>query len=261
MYQYLTKLRKKLETGSKPYGALLELDHPRILDAVCGSGMHFVILDNEKGIFDDKSLQKRTKATLVDYRMPALVRTQNSSLEAVAKVENLHTAGLIVPQVTELDQVTALINEYKTFPLGLKYQDLIPHDPLTLQTLERWNEQFLLFLECDSPFLYDNLETITAWEGVDGIYVRPHTLYTATKAERTISMLDIPDMLNHIKSICKERGKYCMFYETGDGSDIASRLTWGHYDAVVCRSDFQLLRDSYLSISSTVNKILSGDDD
>lgn len=258
MYNYLTKLRKSLEAGTKPYGAILELGHLHILDAVCGSGMEFIILDNDKGIFDDNTLQQKTKNKLVDYRMPAMVRTRDASLEAVAKVKDLHTAGLIVPRVTELEQVTAIINEYKAYPMGLRYQEIVLQDPLALQAMERWNEQFLLFIECDSSFLYEQLETITAWEGIDGIYVDPNTLYESMKPMGTTGL---HDALERLKALCRDRGKFCMIQENRDGSSMAIRLVYEQYDAVVSGSDFQLLRDSYLSLSSAIHKIMLGKDD
>jgi 4-hydroxy-2-oxoheptanedioate aldolase len=239
------KLKQQLRSGDKPLGTFCGLNSPTVIECLGRTGLDFVIVDCEHSPSEAETAMELIRAAELSNLTP-LCRVRDLSRSAVLKLLDVGARGLIVPNIHSVEEVQQVIDWAKFAPIGQRgfcptRKDGWGFDTerTTAETMAVMNEATLLLPQCETKEALENIEAITAMEGVDGIFIGPFDL--------SISM-GLPGQFDHptmqaafarIRKACRESGKFCFLF-TGSPAGVAEGFATG-YDAMVLGIDTLLL--------------------
>ena len=254
-------LKEKLSRGEKPIGTFLELGSASVVEALGRTGLDFIIIDNEHGPFEAESSAEFIRAAELAGLAP-LVRVRETSRPAVLKLLDVGARGLVVPDVHSVEQVRMLIDFAKFAPLGKRgfcpsRKDGWGFDyPATediVTNMNYCNQETLLIPQCETAGCLENIETIAALPGVDGIVVGPFDLSISMGIPGAFDHPDFTAALKRILAACGKAGKFCMAF-AGDRDRVVSGFRMG-FDAMTYSLDARMLIQAF---RDEVSKIREG---
>lgn len=244
-------LKRKLAAGSRPVGSFFELGSEFVVEALGKTGLDFLIVDNEHGPFEAERTADFVRAAELAGIAP-LARVREISRPAVLKLLDVGAQGIVVPDVHTLDQVRALVEYAKFSPLGKRgfcpsRKDGWGFDyPATedLRTnMEYCNSETLLIPQCETVGCLENIETIAALEGVDGIFIGPFDLSISMGIPGQFEHPDFVRALGRIRDACRSAGKFTMYF-TVHADQVARGFRFG-FDAMTFSLDARVLIQAY----------------
>ena len=153
--------------------------------------------------------------------------------------------GLIVPNVKTLEQVHALVDYAKYYPIGQRgfcpsRKDGWGFDGLgsVPETMRHFNGETLLFPQCETAEALAIIEDICAVDGVDGIFVGPFDLSISMGIPGQFDAPEFQAAVARIVAACRAAGKYCMFF-TGTTDGVVDGFRKG-FDAMAYSLDAAL---------------------
>lgn len=251
-------LQKKLKEGKKAIGTFLELDSPMAAEALGKAGLDFVIIDNEHGPFEAESTMNLVRGAESGGVCP-LARVREISRPAVLKLLDVGVKGLIVPDVHTIEQVQELIDYAKYAPVGKRgfcpsrkdgWGFDYPATESVAFQMNYHNENTLLIPQCETVGCLENIETIAAMEGVDGIFVGPFDLSISMGIPGKFDHPDFQAALSRIITACHKNGKFC-FYFTVNPHAIADGFAKG-FDAMAYGMDIAVLIQGYRDVLASI---------
>ena len=174
-------LKEKLQNHQQPIGTFFELGSANVAEALGKTGLDFIIIDNEHGPFEAESTLDYVRGALLGGVSP-LARVREISRPAVLKLLDIGVHGLIVPDVHTVEQVQELVNYAKYAPIGKRgfyptrkdcWGFAYPGTESVPVNMAVNNAETLLIPQCETVGCLENIETITAMEGVDGLLTCP----------------------------------------------------------------------------------------
>ena len=177
-------LKEKLQNHQQPIGTFFELGSANVAEALGQTGLDFIIIDNEHGPFEAESTLDYVRGAQLDGVTP-LARVREISRPAVLKLLDIGVHGLIVPDVHTVEQVQELIDYAKYAPVGKRgfcptrkdcWGFAYPATESVPVNMAVNNAETLLIPQCETVGCLENIETIAAMDGVDGIFIGPFDL-------------------------------------------------------------------------------------
>ncbi len=110
-------IKRKLATGQPVLGIWSIIPSPMVVEILSLSGFDFTILDMEHGVFDLGSLEACVRAVEVAGATP-LVRIPGMNSSDAQWALDLGAHGIVVPQVRDAQDATAVVSMAKYAPLG-----------------------------------------------------------------------------------------------------------------------------------------------
>lgn len=254
-------LREKMDRGEKPVGTFFELGSANAMECLGRTGLDFVIIDNEHGPFDVESTLDFIRAAELAGLCP-LARVREISRPAVLKLLDVGAQGLIVPNVTAVDQVKELVGYAKYAPVGNRGFCPTRKDswgfayPATesLDVNMAWhNRETLLIPQCETVGALEHIEEIAALEGVDGIFIGPFDLSISMGIPGQFGRPEFQAALQRTLDACHAAGKFCILF-TMVPSAVADGFRKG-YDAMTYSLDAYLFT---AAVRDQVDKIRAG---
>jgi 2-keto-3-deoxy-L-rhamnonate aldolase RhmA len=177
------ELRRRLRAGERLFGTLIVSPSPRWPDAVRDCGLDFVFLDTEHVALDRSQLSWMCQAYAA-IGLPPIVRIPSPDPFAATMVLDGGAAGVVAPYVETVEQVKALQGAVKLRPIkGQRLQGLLDAagtspglEPELDSYLRRSAEANLMVINVESVPALDNLDSLLAVPGLDGVLIGPHDL-------------------------------------------------------------------------------------
>lgn len=178
-----TELRRKLRAGERLFGTLIVSPSPRWPDAVRDCGLDFVFLDTEHVALNRSQLSWMCQ-TYAAIGLPPIVRIPSPDPFAATMVLDGGAAGVVAPYVETVEQVKALHGAVKLRPIkGQRLQGLLDAagptpalEPEMEAYLRRAADANLMVINVESVPALDNLDSLLAVPGLDGVLIGPHDL-------------------------------------------------------------------------------------
>lgn len=253
-------LQEKLKAGQKPIGTFFELGNPMAAEALGKTGLDFIIIDNEHGPFEAETTMEVIRAAELGGVCP-LARVRETSRPAVLKLLDVGAKGLIVPDVHTVEQVKELVEYAKYAPIGKRGfcpsrkdgwgYDYPGTESVAFQ-MDYHNEHTLLIPQCETVGCLEHIETITALEGVDGIFVGPFDLSISMGIPGQFDHPDFQAALTRIITACHDNGKFCIYF-TVNPKAIADGFAKG-FDAMAYGLDVAVMIQAYRDILEAAKK-------
>lgn len=247
-------LKEKLQNKQQPIGTFFELGGANVAEALGQTGLDYIIIDNEHGPFEAESTANIIRGALLSGMTP-LARVREISRPAVLKLLDVGAQGLIVPDVHTVEQVQELVNYAKFAPIGKRgfcptrkdgWGFSYPATESMPVNMAVNNAETLLIPQCETVGCLENIETITAMEGVDGIFIGPFDLSISMGIPGQFHLPVFQDALKRILDACHKNGKFCIYF-TVQADAIAEGFQQG-FDSMTYNLDGAVLIQAYRDI-------------
>jgi 4-hydroxy-2-oxoheptanedioate aldolase len=155
-----------------------------LADAYCaeicaGAGFDWLLIDGEHAPNDIRSILAQLQA-LAPYPVHPVVRPPVGDVALIKQLLDIGAASLLIPMVESADQARLLVSAVRYPPRGVRGV------ASALVRAARWNgipdyldsadDDVCLLLQIETARGLDNIERITAVEGVDGLFIGPADL-------------------------------------------------------------------------------------
>lgn len=253
-------LKEKLASGIRPIGTFFELGSESVIEALGRTGLDFLIIDNEHGPFEAERSADFVRAAELAGIAP-LARIRETSRPAVLKLLDVGAQGIIVPDVHSADQVRTLVDYAKFAPLGKRGFCPTRKDgwgfgyPATADigtNMEYCNAETLLIPQCETVGCLENIETIAAMEGVDGIFIGPFDLSISMGIPGRFEHPDFLGALGRIRDACRKAGKFTIYFTVHEDK-VADGFRFG-FDAMTYSLDARVFIQAYRDALERIRK-------
>ena len=210
--------KAKILENKKPLGTFVDTGSSFVVECIGRSGFDYIIIDNEHSPVEAETSCGLIRAAELCGITP-LARVREISRPAILKLLDVGAQGLIVPNVTTVDEVRELVSYCKYSPLGNR--GFCPtrkdgwgfdSDMSVPETMAFFNDSVLLIPQCETVGALEHIEEIAAVPGVDGIFIGPFDLSISMGIP---GMFDAPEFLAalaRIRSAVHDAGKFCIMF-------------------------------------------------
>ena len=255
-------LKTKLQKNEKPLGLFFDTASVSIMECLGRCGFDYVIIDNEHSPIEAESSADFIRAAENSGLTP-LCRVRDSSRPAILKLLDVGAQGLIIPDVHTVEQVREIIGYAKYAPIGSRGFCPTRKDGWGFDipgsvpaVMEHFNAETLLIPQCETVGALNNIETIAALDGVDGIFVGPFDLSISMGIPGDFANPEFQAALDRITKACKDAGKFCMLFG-GNPDAVVAGYERG-FDAMAYSLDAALiieaLKEKVGAIKSRLSK-------
>lgn len=253
----VNKVTRKLAAGGKALGTFYELGGSAAAECLGIGGLDFFIIDTEHGPYDVESAQNAILAAGYHGAMP-FVRVRGHARADILKMLDIGAMGLIVPCVETVSQVEELVEYAKYYPLGRRGFALTRSGnwgyASFAQNVDEYfatcNRESLLIPQCETLGCLENIDTIAAMPGVDGIFIGPYDLSVALGKPADMENPALTEAIAHVLAVCHKHGKIAMIY-TGN-AEGAKKLFAQGFDCVACGMDTLLLIEAVKAMAAGI---------
>ncbi|NLC42734.1 MAG: hypothetical protein GX783_00460 [Clostridiales bacterium] len=170
------------------------------------SGADFMVYDLEHGNYTPESIfDMLTTSRRVD--MISIVRVADYDYHCISRVLDMGADGILLPRVETEAHVENAINCMRFYPKGKKGvggKALKPGE-----TIDRFNEDRLLFIQIESPLGVSNLDKILERYGdeIAGVIIGPSDMSIACGCNLDIKAAPVVDNIRRTIEICASHNK------------------------------------------------------
>ena len=168
-------------------------------------------------------------------------------------------AGIVVPSITNVDQVKEIIKHAKFMPVGERgycmtrdggwgFAEHSSHGLAEYMGFS--NTSTMLIPQCETVGCLEHIEEITALNGVDGILIGPYDLSIDMGIPGQFDNPDLKNAVSRILTACKKNGKMAINF-AGTTDAAVSSLNDG-FDAVLFGIDIIMYINNYISSISSI---------
>jgi 2-dehydro-3-deoxyglucarate aldolase/4-hydroxy-2-oxoheptanedioate aldolase len=205
------KLKRRLREGQACIGTMLvEFRQPSVMQLLANAGFDFVIIDNEHGPFSIETIADLSRAAR-QLGVTPIVRVSDITYTQITQALDSGAQGIMIPRVTEPQQVVSALNMMKYPPVGKRGSVLARgHTDFkggsVAEAMTAANQESMLVVQVETLPALECLDEILSITGVDVALVGPNDLSIA---------LGVPDQMQHPKleaaiertiAVCNRRG-------------------------------------------------------
>lgn len=205
--------------AEKTLGTFFEIGGCGAMECLTRAGLDYVIIDTEHSYFSDESVADYIRTAENGGLLP-YVRIGDVRRPYVLRMLDIGARGLIVPNITTLDQVRELVRSAKFPPVGQRGYcpnrtcgwgvDQWSKD--TAAYMAECNRRASVFPQCETAEALAQIEEIAALEGVDGIFVGPCDLSISMGIPLEMDSPKLLAAIDRILNACQKYGKKSMIF-------------------------------------------------
>lgn len=244
---------QSFKDGIKTIGTFFQTGSATTMECLGLAGMDYAIIDTEHGPFDVESTAEFIRAAKLRQISP-FVRVKDSSRSSILKMLDIGAEAIIVPNVHSLDEVKEIVSHGKYLPIGNRgfgmgracgfgYMDFAKD---IKQYMATCNREALIIPQCETLGSLEQIEAITALEGVDGIFVGPFDLSASMGMLGQFDNTEFIQAVHRILKACKTNNKISMIFASSI-QDAKAKLNQG-FDSVAYRIDTNIYTEAVMDI-------------
>lgn len=233
--------QEKIRRGEKPLGTFVNTGSSFVVECIGRTGFDYVVIDNEHSPIEAEESAELIRAAELTGLTP-FVRVREISRPAVLKLLDVGAQGIIVPNIRTVDEAREIVSYAKYSPIGNRgfcpsRKDGWGFDgSLSVrETMDFFNDNVLVFLQCETAEALACVEEIAAVEGVDGLFIGPFDLSIAMGIPGEFDNPVFVDALARVRKAAQNSGKLCLIY-AGTPEKTVENFAQG-YDSVACGMD------------------------
>ena len=230
--------RKKL------IGCWAALGNPISTEILGLAGFDWLLLDGEHAINDVMTFVPQLMA-LKDSISAPVVRPASNDQVLIKRLLDIGFYNFLIPYIETVEQAKQAVSYTRYPPEGLRGVS-VAHRSNAFGTIPDYftkiNQNICVMVQIETQQAVDNVEAITAVEGVDGIFVGPSDLSASLGHFGNPKHPDVQTAIKHVFEVAKTQGKACGILapiEADAHHYIAMGATF-----VAVGSDLSLLRNS-----------------
>jgi 4-hydroxy-2-oxoheptanedioate aldolase len=171
--------KRSLQQGVPQIGLWVGLADSYVAEVLAGTGFDWLLIDCEHAPNDPRSVLRQLQA-MAPYPVHPVVRPVHGSVELVKQYLDLGVQTLLIPMVETAEQAATMVAATRYPPRGVRGVGS------ALARSSRWNqiedyvrrcdEEMCVLVQVESVRALENLESIAAVPGVDGVFFGPADL-------------------------------------------------------------------------------------
>lgn len=249
--------REKILSGRQVFGTFMHSGSALCAEALGIAGLDFAVFDTEHGPFSEEGAVDFVRAAKLRGFSP-FIRVKDNNRSSLLRILDIGAEGLIIPNVKSVDEVKALIEYSKYYPLGKRGLAFgrgsgFGNDDFAKDRQEYCkicNREQLLIPQCETLGSLESIEEIVMLDGVDGIFVGPLDLSVA---------LDNPFVFDdkhkaavaRVLKACKDAKKFSFIFAIN--TDAAKAAFDLGFDAVAQNTEINMLIESFRNTIKTLD--------
>lgn len=179
----MNKFKAALKSGERPQiGLWLGLTDPICAEISAGAGFDWVLIDGEHSPNDVRSILRLLQA-VAPHSAHAIVRPVSGDIQLIKQLLDIGAQTLLVPMVESAEQAKLMVAAMRYPPAGIRGvgATLARASQFSRVTnyLHEANDQMCLLVQVETRLGLENLDSIAAVEGVDGVFIGPGDLSAA----------------------------------------------------------------------------------
>jgi len=217
----MSSIKARLKNGEYIIGTMITLiDNPDIAKIIKVCGFDYMVIDNEHGFYDYKSIAGICSVSrAIDF--PTIVRIPEPRREIILKYMEMGADGLLLPNCETAAAAKLLVEYSKYAPLGNRGVSLLrghtgfnsPSSPV--EYMEKANNETLLMCQIESPVGVDNINEILDVEGVDACFIGPNDLSQSYGLMGQFTHPTVTGAIERVAEAAKAKGKVSGIHFTG----------------------------------------------
>lgn len=253
-------IKDKFIKGVTSIGTISHMKSAVAIEGIGASGMDYVMIDFEHSpVSVDEALSYITAADAAG--ITPIVRVNEISRSGILSVLDAGAKGVIIPGIENVEDVQKIIKYGKFQPTGERgycmtrdgkwgfadiYQDGLNG------YMNCCNENTLLIPQCETIGCLENIDVITAMDGVDGILIGPYDLSIAMGMPGQFENEGFKNAVSRILDACKKNKKIAMMF-TGNADAARNAINQG-FDSILLGLDMLVLINSYKAMLDSLQK-------
>jgi 2-keto-3-deoxy-L-rhamnonate aldolase RhmA len=204
------RIRNKLESGERVFGATIQLACPEAAEIAGYAGLDYVWLDAEHGTMDLGDINEIIRAADASG-IDAIVRIPDHTPSFIQRVLDIGAAGIMAPHVRTVADAAAIVAAAKFAPAGTR--GACPCTRWMGHVTSDWvhdyrcaNADVLVFGLIEDLEGVDNVEQIAQESGLDGLVFGPFDLAQSSGLEGDVTHPDIEKMHARVTSAARAAG-------------------------------------------------------
>ena len=230
--------RKKL------IGCWAALGNPISTEILGLAGFDWLLLDGEHAINDVTTFVPQLMA-LKDSISAPVVRPACNDQVLIKRLLDIGFYNFLIPYIETVDQAKQAVSYTRYPPEGLRGVS-VAHRSNAFGTIPDYftkiNQNICVMVQIETQQAVDNVEAITAVNGIDGIFVGPSDLSASLGHFGNPKHLEVQTAIKHVFEVAKEQGKACGILAPIE-ADARHYIEMGA-TFVAVGSDLSLLRNS-----------------
>ena len=242
---------KNFKEGKKTIGTFSTLGSITAVELLCYAGVDCPIIDLEHSPMSYSDALP-LMAAIENCGKSPIIRIPDITRVNVLKAFDTGADAIIVPGVNTIEEVKQLVEYSKYRPTGLRgygagrHGGYFTQEPISMgysAFTEKCNRETLLFPQCETMGVLENVEEIAAIEGVDGIMLGPYDLSIAMGMPQDFGNPEFQKAIKRVLKACKDNGKISSIL-TGSAEDTKAKLEMG-FDIALLSIDTIMLHNVY----------------
>ncbi|MBQ0037857.1 MAG: hypothetical protein KBS74_04200 [Clostridiales bacterium] len=238
-------MKEQLRAQQKPLGIFVGTGSSTVVECIGRTGFDYVVIDNEHSPVEAETSAALIRAAELSGLTP-LARVRDLSRPAVLKLLDVGAQGLVVPDIRTAAEAREIVSYCKYSPIGNR--GFCPSrkdgwgfdgEMSVRETMDFFNDNVLLFLQCETAEALSSIEEIAAVEGVDGIFIGPFDLSISMGIPGEFDNPVFTSALARVRKAARDAGKFCVIFA---GTPDKAIENYGEgYDSVAYQIDAGLL--------------------
>jgi len=168
-------LKEKIREGKAVIGTFVELGHPDVTNILSHAGFDWLLIDGEHSPIGFETMERLLMAMDGSGCTP-IVRPQWNDPVIIKRVLDIGAHGVLVPWVNSREEAEAAVQACRYPPDGIRGWGPRRAERFDPDYRATANDEMLVSVQIETQKAIDNLEEITAVEGVDALYIGPYDL-------------------------------------------------------------------------------------
>jgi 4-hydroxy-2-oxoheptanedioate aldolase len=176
---YENKFKAALAAKQQQIGLWMSLANSYSAELCATAGFDWLLLDGEHAPNDLRATLEQLQA-VAPYRSHPIVRPVSGDPALIKQLLDIGAQTLLVPMVDDADQARRLVSAMRYPPEGMRGVGSgvarVSRWGMRADYLDVANDEVCLLVQVESRQALDNLESICAVDGVDGVFIGPADL-------------------------------------------------------------------------------------
>ncbi len=237
------KLKNRLRRREKVLAAWTSLSHPSITEIFSRIGVDFIGIDIEHSTINQEESQRIIAAAQAESSL-CLPRVATHNMEMIKRLLDSGADGIIVPMVSNADEVKKIISWMKYPPLGKRGFGIARAQGYGFdfnEYISHWNRVSSLIVQIESIEAVNNIEEVVSFDEVDAVMVGPYDISGSLGIPGQLERPKVKDAAKRVIAACRKYKKGCgtQVIEP-DMKNVAAKIEDG-YTFIVLASDIFVL--------------------
>ena len=167
--------KRKMLAGEPSYGYALGMASPLAAEALCDSGIEWILLDNQHGSFGPDSTIMTLMAMAAGSAIP-MARVARNDYTMIGRMLDEGALGIVVPMVHTPELAKQAADACRFPPVGTRSYGWGRAARYGDDYVDWINDELFLAIQLEDISAVENAEAILSVPGVDGVWAGPSDL-------------------------------------------------------------------------------------